>query len=154
LIAFSIFTLIAASVVLIHAGVLGRCGDDWSRFDHQAFRVSGVQSGDSIQISVANGSIETVRLLGITSPAAGAQQWLRDRAVGRDITLLLQSPQTRDASGQLLAFAFINDSNLSVEITGTGMARADRHNRSMMDGLIRSAERDAQKKELGIWAVP
>jgi endonuclease YncB( thermonuclease family) len=152
LIAFAIFTLVAASVILTHAGAFGQCGDDWSRYDHQTFRVIAVPSGDTIRISLASGSLETVRLLGIASPAAAAQQWLTDRTTAQDVTLLLQSPQTRDSSGALLAFAYIHHSNLSVEITQAGMARPDRQNKSIMDALIRSAEKESQKKKLGQWS--
>ncbi len=150
LIAFSIFTLLAASVVLTRAGVLGQCGDDWSNYDHQTFRVTNIPTGDSIQIARSDGTTETIRLLGVASPAA--QQWLRERTASRDVTLLLQSPQTRDAYGNLLAFAFIDHSNLSVDIVEAGMARADRRSQSVMDGLIRPAEKNAQKKKLGMWA--
>jgi endonuclease YncB( thermonuclease family) len=151
-IALMVFTLIAVSVALTYAGTFGRCGDDWAKYDRQTFRVTRVTSGDLIQISVANGSLETVRLLGVASPTAGAQQWLSDRIAGRDVTLLLQSPQTRDASGSLLAFVFIGHADLSVDLTAAGLIFADRRERTVMDGLIDPAEATARKKKLGVWA--
>jgi len=152
LIVFAIFAVIAASVVLTHAGVFGRCGDDWAKYDHQTFRVIGAESGDSLRISTASGSTELVRLRGVASPDAGAQRWLNDRTAGRDATLLLESPQTRDASGSLLAFVFVDHADLSVDLVSAGLIFADRREKTVMDGLIDPAEAAARKKKLGLWS--
>ena len=120
-----ILALLIASVISAHSP------DDWATFDHHSFPLTG-----------------QIKLLGIT---AVDQDWLRDQTAGQDVTLLLQSPQTRDASGRLLAFAFLGDQNLSVEAVRQGMARADRREKSLFDGVIRPAEAEARKKMRGMW---
>ncbi len=149
---FTIIALLLASVIATHAGLFGRCGDDWVQLDHRSFRVVAIDSGMSLRIDGPNDRIETVQLLGITALPPAAQRWLAEQVRDRRVTLLLQSPQTRDASGRLLAFVFLDDANLSVELTRAGLARADRTENSIMDGLIRPAESQARKKMLGIWS--
>jgi endonuclease YncB( thermonuclease family) len=146
-VSFSIFALFAATVVL------GHVGDDWSRFDHRSFRVTAVQAGDRITIADANGRTETVQLPGIVPIDSSAADWLKDRLTGEEITLLLQSPQTRNADGSLRAFAFSDNQNLSVEAVKAGLAYADRREKTEMDGLLDSAETDARKKKRGAWAT-
>jgi endonuclease YncB( thermonuclease family) len=140
-------------VAAAHAGLFGLTGDDWSRYDHQAFRVSRIVSGDSIQITTRSGSTETIKLLGTASPDARAVMWLKQQALNQDATLLLQSPQTRDAAGNLLAFVFVDRANLSVELVTEGLAFADRREKTVMDGVIDPAEADARKKKRGMWAT-
>ncbi len=145
--------MIAASVIAAYSGRFGPVGDDWSRFDHQTLRVAGVASGESLQLMRPDGTIETIKLLGIASPDRAAGDWLTKQVTGQNVTLLLQFPQTRDASRRLLAFAFIKHRNLSVELVKAGLAYAQRRETSIMDGFIRSAEAEARKKQRGIWAV-
>jgi endonuclease YncB( thermonuclease family) len=146
LVGSAIFALLIASVVM------ARSGDDWAIYDHHSFHVIEAESGDSVRISTENGSIESVKLLGIDALDARSKEWLTHRALGANVTLLLQSPQTRDSSGRLLAFVFIDHSDLSVELTKAGWAFADRRGKTAMDGLIQPAEAEARKKKLGMWA--
>ncbi len=153
-IVFSIASIAGLGVVAAaHAGLFGPSGDDWSRYDHQSFRISRINSGESIQISSRTGSIETIKLLGIAEPEGSATAWLNEHALNHNATLLLQSPQTRDASGSLLAFVFVDQTNLSVELVKEGLAFADRREKTVMDGVIDPAEAEARKKKRGMWAT-
>jgi len=149
--------IFAASVLASRAGMLRRTGDDWARFNHRAFRVTGVLSGDELTISADDGSPQTVKLLGIVSPAgtekgaAESRAFLADHALNQNATLLLQTPQCRDEQDKLLAYAFVDGANLSVEITKAGMAYAERRDRTIMGGLIDPAEAEARKKNRGLW---
>lgn len=146
-----ILALIAASVLASYSGTLGKSGDDWSRFDHRSFRVLGAEADDSLRIALPSGSTEIVKLLGIASADGREKAWLDDRTRGRSVTLLLHSPQTRNASGRLLAFVFLDESNLSVELAREGLVYADRREKTAMDALIDPAESEARKKKRGIW---
>jgi hypothetical protein len=137
-------TLLIASIVLAHRA------DDWVKFDHQTFHVVSVPADDSLLIQTANGKQETVTLRGIV-PADSAKTWLTDHAMNRDVTLMLESPQTRNSGGQLQAFVFLGNENLNVELVKAGLAYADRRGKTVMDGLIDPAELDARKKKRGIW---
>jgi endonuclease YncB( thermonuclease family) len=146
----SIATLTIA--LLIASATVGYRADDWSRFDHQPVRVVAAITGDSLQIETANGKTDTAKLLGAAGVEPG-RRWLQANIVGKQVTLLLQSPQTRDPAGRLRAFALLDNQNLSVELTKAGLAYADRREKTEMDGVIDPAESDARKKQRGIWAT-
>jgi endonuclease YncB( thermonuclease family) len=126
--------------------------DDWATFDHRSFKVINIIDGDKLRIELPNGKMDTVRLLGVAGADAG-KPWLAQRTTGRRVSLLLQSPQTRDPSGELRAFVFLENQNLNVELVKAGLAYADRREKSEMDGVIDPAESDARKKKRGIWAT-
>ncbi len=152
-IALGLFLLLGGAVLAAHAGAFGHAGDDWARYDHQSFRITHIESGESIEIITPRGWIETVKLIGIATPDAGANDWLNERVLNREATLLLPFPQTRDASGRLLAFVFVDRTNLSVELVKDGLAFADRREKTIMDGVIDPAESEARKKKRGLWAT-
>jgi endonuclease YncB( thermonuclease family) len=141
----------AAIALLIASMAVAYRPDDWSRYDHRTLRVTGVIGGDSLRIQPASGKPDTVKLPDIDG-LDSAKIWLSANAVGRDVTLLLQLPQTRDASGQLRTFVFLDGQNLSVELVKAGLAYADRREKTEMDGLIDAAEAEARKKKRGVWA--
>jgi endonuclease YncB( thermonuclease family) len=144
---FSILALFVASLVAAHAP------DDWAVFNHRSFGVTDVVSGDRILIQTGTGKIEPVKLLGISPIDSSAAKWMKEQIAGQRVTLLLQSPQTRNADGSLSAFVFFDNKNLSVELAKAGLAYADRREKTEMDSLIDTAEADARKKKRGAWAT-
>ena len=138
--------------LLITSMAIGHRSDDWSRYDHQTVRVVGIIRGDSLRIESNNGMKDTIKLPGIDA-VDSADQWLAANVTGKQVTLLLESPQTRDAEGRLRAFAFLDNQNLNVELVKAGLAYADRREKTEMDSLIDSAESDARKKKQGLWAT-
>jgi endonuclease YncB( thermonuclease family) len=145
-IAFLIIALLIASMAI------GYRSNDWSRFDHQNVKVIGIITGDSLKIESAGGKTDILKLSGIAGLDT-AKQWLADEVMGREITLLFESPQTRDSAGRLRAFAFLGNQNLNVELVKAGLAYADHREKTEMDGLIDPAESDARKKKRGLWAT-
>jgi endonuclease YncB( thermonuclease family) len=145
-IAFLTIALLLASMAIAYRG------SDWSKFNHQNVKVIGIITGDNLKIESAGGKIDTVKLSGIAGLDA-ARPWLADHVMGRQITLLFQSPQTRDSDGRLKAFAYLDNQNISVELVKAGLAYADRREKTEMDGLIDPAESDARKKKRGLWAT-
>jgi endonuclease YncB( thermonuclease family) len=138
-------------ILLIASMAIGYRADDWSRYDHQSVRVVAAITGDCLQIETASGKTDTVALLG-AAESASTQAWLQNHVAGKQLTLLLESPQTRDPAGRLRAFAFLGNQNLSVELVKAGQAYADRREKTEMDALIDPAEADARKKKRGLWA--
>jgi hypothetical protein len=142
----------AGIALLIISVVLGHRPDDWEKFDHRTFHASGVTADASLMIQTGQSKHERVSLSGIV-PADSASTWLAAHAQGREVTLMLESPQTRNADGQLRAFVFVGNVNLNVELVKAGLAYADRRGKSIMDGLIDPAESDARKKKRGFWST-
>jgi endonuclease YncB( thermonuclease family) len=141
--------LTIVGILLASIAVASR-GDDWARFDHKTVQVIDIIDGNSLRIQTPAGR-ETLRLLGIDgTDAAGA--WLVDHAKGRSVTLLLQSPQTRDETGRLRSFVFLDNQNVAVELVKEGLAYADRREKTVMDGVIDPAEAEARKKKRGLWS--
>ncbi len=126
--------------------------DDWSRFNHQTAKVNSAEALNSLQITTASGYTDTITLLGIQA-ADTAQPWLKDHVIGQKVTLLLEAPQTRDRSGHLRAFAFLDNENLSVALVKAGLAYVDRREKTEMDGLLDPAESESRKKKRGLWAT-
>jgi endonuclease YncB( thermonuclease family) len=143
------FALFAASVAFSHLAV----SDNWSRFNHRSFHISGVAGGDSILIETSPQQTETVRLLGIVAPTESdaARTLLGELTAGREATLLLQTPEARDARGSLLASVFVDGTDLSVSLAKAGVVYADRRQPSVMSGSIDPAEAEARKKKRGLW---
>jgi endonuclease YncB( thermonuclease family) len=131
---------------------IGYRPNDWSRFDHRSFRVIEIVDGDKLRVELSNGKSDVVRLLGAAGTDA-AKPWLATRTMGKRITLLLQSPQTRDPSGELRAFVFLDNQSLNLDLVKAGLAYADRREKTDMDGVLNPAEADARKKKRGIWAI-
>ena len=145
------FAVFVGSVIAAHAGLLGQNGDDWSQFNHKTFQIASIPSGDSVVISTRGDGQQTIQLLGVVGTSQ-SREWLKERAQGQRGTFLLQIPQTRDAKHHLLAYLFVDNQNLNVEVVRTGFAYADRRSKCEMDGLIDPAEGEARKKQRGIWA--
>ena len=145
--------LIASTVIalILVTSIVGHRADDWSRFDHQVFQVSGIAGNDLLRVTSSQSELVTIRLAGIVGTDYSGD-WLQKHVVGQQVTLLLQTPQSRDDSDQLQAFAYLGDLNINAGLVKEGLAYADRRVRTAMDGLIDPAESEARKKKRGLWA--
>lgn len=151
--------LILLSSLFDHLRARGQYEDDWMRFDRRQVSFAGAISGETISIhEKAGGDITRVRLLGV---ASFNEQWDRRSAqrlnallTGRKLTLLLEPTQTRDSSGQLLAYVFTEDSEaVSPQLVGEGLAIDDRRLPFAFHGSVDQAESQARRKHLGLWAT-
>ena len=105
----------------------------------------------SILVRLADGSTQQiVRLLGVQTPP---HIDLQSRLAGKTVTLLLDSPQTRDNQRRLLGYVFSSDrDNLNVDLVRDGLAYADRQQDCQLEPEIRAAQTEARKKGRGLWA--
>ena len=122
-------------------------------------KVSQVVDGDTLQVTVANGKVERVRLIGIDAPERGACYAARATAAvrlladGKTVTLRGDATQaTRDRYGRLLAYVWLpGGTDLGFRMVGGGFAKVYVYNNKPFGRLAvyRNAEAAAHKK--GLW---
>ena len=145
--------LVATSVIAGYGGAFGRTGDDWNRFNHREFIVTDVLPDDTLRVRAAHGSLEQmVALAGIDVPdrdrsAETAQNYLSDRLLGKTVILALDSCQTRDAAGRLLAYIFPYDGdNLNADMVRAGLAFIANQPAGLLSSQIEVAAHTGGKK--------
>jgi len=146
--------LLVLSIVVSQVRAIGRPRDDWFTFNHRQFLVAAVLSGGRIEVPTPGGGSTTVRLAGVDVAQEIdergddiAKDYLTRRILGGTVTILLDTPQTRDESGQLLAYVFPSEGdNLNADLVAEELARADRRNPSPLALQIESAETGARRK--------
>jgi endonuclease YncB( thermonuclease family) len=159
-IALSLLLLLGLVVTLDHRGCFRYRGDDWTSFDKQSATITSVIDGDTVEAQAPSGLHETVRLLGVDAPdvpegywSAESKQALAERVEGKSVTLRLDSTQTRDARGRLLAYLYRGDAeNLNLELVRAGNAYAHRPEIHSMVRQFEQAEDEARGKRRGLWA--
>jgi endonuclease YncB( thermonuclease family) len=150
--------LILVSSLIDHLWGRNYFGDDWLRFDGRQAAFAGAIDGQTIAVRDKSGEIVPVRLLGV---ASFNERWdrravarLEDRLAGHTLTLLLESTQTRDGDGRLLAYVFTEDSEpVSSQLVGEGLALDDRRVPFAFHAGVDQAEAQARRKHLGLWAT-
>jgi micrococcal nuclease len=165
--AFGALLLLVLSVLLDRFGAFRYKGDDWGNFDRKEVVVTRVVDGDTVRVRATPlADEEAVRLLGIDAPemrrddAPGPAHWapeatarLRAAVQGRTVTLRLDTTETRDKYGRLLAYLYAGDGdNVNLALVRDGHAYA---HRSFPHGLRRQfeqAEDEARGKGRGLWA--
>jgi len=115
--------------------------------------VSKVIDGDTIELS--NG--ERVRLLGINAPEISgpfgldAKEHLSKMVEGKNV-YLENDLNLRDDYGRLLAFVFIDDKNVNIDLVRNGLAHTFQLNKlSKYVKELKDAEYYAMVNQLGIW---
>ena len=146
--------LVALLVMLDHVGVFSPVTDDWAAFDGRRCQVVRGVSGDALVIRTREGGREaTVHLLGVdasASPAAGDE--LAGRLRDRTPLLRLEPLQTRDARGRLLAYVYLNETEmLNLQLIREGQAKADGRIPHSFQAVFEQAQAEARKKRLGVW---
>ena len=100
-----------------------------------------------------------MHLLGIDAPdlpaahgSESAAKYTAARAVGRNVTLMLDPVGWRNARGELLAYVFITDAdNLNLDLIHDGQAYADRRTMHSLHAPFEAAEKEARGKKRGLW---
>ncbi|MGA2440280.1 MAG: thermonuclease family protein [Tepidisphaeraceae bacterium] len=140
-----------------HLRAQNRSGDDWLRFDAHQVQFVGAIGGQDIAIrDGSSDDLTVVKVLGIKSFNA---RWDRASAsriasllAGHTLTLHLQSTQTRDGDGRLLADVFVDDRQpLAAQLAGEGLVLADRRTTDAFRGAIARSESQARRKGIGLW---
>lgn len=140
--------------------------------------VVSVADGDTIDVRLADGSVETVRLLGVDTPevhvpvdpaeypgvpnttaareclrAVGenASRYVRSSVDGRQVRLELDPvADRRGGHGRLLAYVYRGDRHLNAALVSMGYARVYETEFSKRETFHR-AEQDAMAADRGIW---
>jgi endonuclease YncB( thermonuclease family) len=148
---------ILLSSLVDHLRAQNRSGDDWLRFDGHQVQFVGAIDGQNIAIrDEPSDDVTVVKVLGIKSFNA---QWdgasagrIASLLLGRKLTLHLQSTQTRDGAGRLLADVFVDDRQLlGAQLAGEGLVLADRRTGDAFRGEIARFESQARRKGIGLW---
>ena len=130
-----------------------------------------VQSGNTVDVQLADGSIQRVRMLGVNAPridAPGigdecygpeAAAFLADRVDGKMVRLEQEVSDT-DASGRLLRHVWVWDTEAGAEVllgkllVSEGYAEAqDQPPDTMRADDLRAAEADARTRKAGKWSA-
>jgi endonuclease YncB( thermonuclease family) len=140
---------VAALVAVAAAGA--------GRFDRQG-TVTHVVDGDTIDVRLAGGRLERVRVLGIDTPergtcwAAEATAATSRLAQGKAVALVGDATQdTRDRYGRLLAYVSLpGGRDLGVELVAGGFAKVYVYSRAF-ERLRRYETAQARGKAKGLW---
>ncbi len=121
--------------------------------NYEIYLVYKVIDGDTIELS--NG--EKVRLLGINAPEVGekyyeeARDFLSNLIEGKEV-ILETDLEKKDNYGRKLAFVFLGDLNINVEMVKSGLAHTYKLNKiSKYKNELEKAEALAMSSEVGIW---
>jgi endonuclease YncB( thermonuclease family) len=113
--------------------------------------VARVIDGDTVEVS----NKEKIRLIGINAPEIGdkfgkeAKEFLSSLIEGRVVKI---EEYGKDEYGRKLAFLFLEDRNINVEIVKSGFAHIFKINKVPKHvEELRKAEEEAMDKQLGIW---
>jgi endonuclease YncB( thermonuclease family) len=137
----------------------GRAIDDRAAFNHRKLLVTNIIAGDEVVVRRESGSPEqTIHLIGVVAPR-GDEHWAEESRqrmaswlLNKTVVLFLESPQTRDADGKLLAYVYTTDSiNVNAEAVREGLAYAERREAPLLGPFIQQAENEARKKSHGLW---
>jgi micrococcal nuclease len=141
--------------------------------------VTRVIDGDTVEIRYANGTTETVRLLGVDTPetppntvSAGEFEGIPDTEAGRDHLVswggnatefaertlagtevrLVVDPESdrRGGYGRLLAYIYVDGENFNSLLLSNGYARLYESEFRLRDSFA-TAEATAQQERIGLW---
>jgi len=128
--------LLLLTSLLDHAGAFGYRGDDWRRFDRTTVHVNRLIDDQSFDCGTT-----VVRLLGVWADTERATSFSESNLQGRDVTLRLDVPQTRNAAGELLAYVYLSPTDCwNVDLVREGSGYTDRQSNCSMIPALLAAE--------------
>lgn len=151
--------LVLALVGLIAKRVIEPSGQSDGSMKGDPWRVTWVVDGDTIR-ATRRGRNETVRLLRIDTPERGqrghreATRALIGLVKGQDVTLVLERPglPERDVHGRLLAYVFLDEANVNVEMVRLGWSRFwTAFGAGRLAEAFEKAEAEARQAKRGLW---
>lgn len=130
----------------------------------QIYQVVSVIDGDTIHVNI-NGTIETVRLLGVDTPETldprkpvqcygpEASQQTKELLTGKEVTLEADPSQDdRDKYGRLLRYVYLGSQNVSLLLITEGYGREYTYDKPYKyQKAFREAEADAKVNKRGLW---
>jgi endonuclease YncB( thermonuclease family) len=128
--------LLLLTSLLDHAGLFAYRGNDWRRFDRQTVHIHQVIDDNTLDCGST-----TIRLLGVYANEERATTFSESNLKGKDVTLRLDVPQTRDAAGELLAYVYLTPSDCwNVDLVREGSGYVDRQSDCSMIPELLAAE--------------
>jgi micrococcal nuclease len=149
------------------AGVFGRRRQpDWPKYHGRPFKVARIVDGDTLDVACPDGRYDRtrVRLLGVDTPESikpdtpvqhfgpESTAFLRERVLGRTVTLELDYLRTRDIHNRLLAYVIgPGGENINEAIIATGHGYADPRFRHPLARSFGQAQKQAMQQRRGLW---
>ena len=150
--------LLGLTVVLSHAGLLGRGTDDWSRLDRRPVHVIRALNGDTLLVRPPLGEEVPVHLVGVAAPeerAYGSAEARPGARVPRRGEGRAPSPGADADAGRewsVLALVYPADADdLNIDLIREGYAYADAGTRTRMRPQFEQAENEARQRKRGLW---
>lgn len=153
--------LIAQADIIFAPPAPGPSGDPTAPVPEAAetVTVSSITDGDTLDVSLSDGSVEPVRLIGINSPDSN-ECWVEEAGhalaslvpVGSDIEMTVDVSE-RDDFDRLLRYLWIGGMSVNEEMVRRGAAIARRYPPdTAMAQRFETAQAEAKDQELGLWA--
>lgn len=139
----------------------GPSGDPFVPLDPSAEPVTvvSITDGDTIDVRLGSGAVDTVRLIGINTPESG-ECWGEE--AGRVLEALIPVGTTvgltvdvsdRDQYNRLLRYVWLGEMSVNEEMVRRGAAISRRYEPdTALAARFESAQEDAQTQQLGLWA--
>ncbi|CAB49969.1 thermonuclease family protein [Pyrococcus abyssi] len=140
-------------------------------------KVVKVVDGDTVYVKLSNGETVKVRLIGIDAPELEedlmrpgeypgihnlsclvkygyiAKEFLKNYTLGKDVTLIFDSIQGRkDKYGRLLAYLYINGTDVNAELVKMGLARVFYEKKFDKIKEYSELEDEARKRRQNLWS--
>ena len=125
----------------------------WVVADEIRGRVVAIADGDTITVLDANQVQRKIRLEGIDAPekkqafGTRSRQTLGDLVAGKDVTVQWNK---KDRYGRIIGHVYLGDRDIDLEMVQAGMAWHYRQYSKSAE--LASAEAEARKDRLGLWA--
>ena len=125
-----------------------------------------VVDGDTVDVLMPSGEVETVRLLCVDTPESVhpdrsrnvpmgqvASDYTKRRLYGKKVTLVYEDGNRRGYYGRLLAYILVDGENFNVELVREGLSPYyTKYGRSNeFDAEFEAAEVQARRQGLGVW---
>jgi micrococcal nuclease len=132
------------------------------------YKVVRVVDGDTIVVEYG-GKYEKVRLLCVNTPESVhpdekqnipmgkvASRYTQKKLIGKYVNLEFEIKRIRGNYGRLLAYVFVDDQNLNLDLVRQGLSPYyTKYGKSeKYDDKFRAAEKQARKDKLNIWGDP
>jgi endonuclease YncB( thermonuclease family) len=155
LLSVGLVVLIAAAILVVR--LVETIGPD--RFPADRFRVVKVIDGDTVELLGG----DRLRLLGVDTPESGeplhdeATAFLARHTLGKTISIEY-AERRRDRYGRLLGFLYVDSFHINRALLDSGYACLylfkDNELESPVIAQLLSAQQDAIKRQVGLWALP
>jgi micrococcal nuclease len=143
------------------APTAGISGDPNQPLDPTAVKatIASITDGDTIDVVLADGARETVRLIGINTPESG-ECWSEESAlvlatlipIGSEIGMTADTSD-RDQFDRLLRYLWIGRMSVNQEIVHRGAAISRRYSPdTALAERFEAAQESARSRDLGVWA--